>query len=330
MNKTNVNKNYKNKKLLKYSFYILLFIIILFILYKYKYIFIEKFDLTTITNDKIQTINTQLNTNNKNYIICLKKDYETMEDYIKSFYNYINPEIVIFNNINEIPDINNIDNYIFIQIIPDEILTKINDKNDNIYLINTEQMSRTHHRNKINTYPKNIKMLDYAKANMKYYDGYYVKFLSYQINYDEIYDLPKTKDICIITGLSEYRRHIVDSIINKGYPVDVISGWRKERDEKLFTYKILLNITYDNSIDNNYNIFESLRCDRCIFNRMIVISNKKEDMDLYYLKNYMIFEDYDKVADKAIEVLNNYDMYYKNLGLDTLDLNKLKVEPVSL
>ena len=80
----------------------------------------------------------------------------------------------------------------------------------------------------------------------------------------------------------------------------------------------------------NHKIFESIRCDRCIFNRMIVISDKKENMELYNLKDYMIFEDYDKIADKAIEVLNNYDMYYKKLGLDTLDLNTLQIEPVSL
>jgi len=63
---------------------------------------------------------------------------------------------------------------------------------------------------------------------------------------------------------------------------------------------------------------------------MIVISEKKEDYENYYFKDYMIFEDYDKIADKTIEVLNNYDMYYKKLGLDTLDLNKLQFEPVSL
>jgi hypothetical protein len=288
----------------------------------------EKFDIiSTISNTNN---NNTIIKNNKNYVICKRNEYNYMEDYLLSFYKHINSEIIIFDDIKEIPEINKIDNYIFIQTIPDAILNTIDSQNSNIYLINTEQMSRTYYRNKINTYPKNIKMLDYAKANMKYYDGYYVKFLSYQLNYDEIYNLPKTKDICIITGLSEYRRHIVDSIINKGYTVDVISGWKKERDEKLFTYKILLNITYDNNIDNNYNIFESIRCDRCIFNRMIVISDKKEDMDLYYLKDYMIFEDYDKVPDKAIEVLNNYDKYYKKLGLDTLDLSKLEVEPVSL
>ena len=63
---------------------------------------------------------------------------------------------------------------------------------------------------------------------------------------------------------------------------------------------------------------------------MIVISDNKEDLDLYNLKDYMIFEDYNKITNKAIEVLNNYDLYYKKLGLDKLDLNTLKIEPVSL
>jgi hypothetical protein len=300
----------------KYSIINLLISFILLILL-FRCLFVNKYEKFYTKNNK----------NNKTYVICKRKEYQFMEDYILSFYKYINnSKIVIFDSINDIPDINNIDNYIFVQIVPDEILKKINDKNNNIYLINTEQMSKINDRNKINAYPKNIKMLDYAKANMKYYDNYYVKFLSYQINYDEIYDLPKTKDICIITGLSEYRRHIVDSIINKGYPVDIIFGWKKERDESLFTYKILLNISFE----KDYNIFESIRCDRCIFNKMIVISDKKEDMDLYYLKDYMIFEDYDKVPDKVIEVLNNYNMYYKKLGLDKLDLSKLQIEPVSL
>ena len=173
-------------------------------------------------------------------------------------------------------------------------------------------------------------MLDYSKANMSYYDGYYTKYLSYQVNYDEIYNLPKTKDICIILGsfgdIPTKRKYIIDLIKSKGYEIDFISGWKKERDEKLFTYKILVNISYQ----EDYKIFESLRCDRCIFNKMIVISDKKEDMNLYYLKNYMIFEDYNKVADKVIEVLNNYDTYYKKLGLDTLNLNQLEIEPIIL
>ena len=312
-------KKYNYNKII---FYIIIFIIIIICIILFKIFFFNKNEYF-YTN--IIQKNNNLN-NKKIYVICRSQEYNYMEDYVLSFYKKLNAEIIVFNEINDIPSINKTDIFIFLQTIPDEILQKIDSKNDNIYLLNTEQMSRNSHLIRMHTFPKNIKMLDYSKANMKYYDGYYNKSILYQINFDEIYNLPKTKDICIMSGESEYRRNIINQMQNKGINIDIISGWKKERDEKLFTYKIILNISYK----EDYKIFESLRCDRCIFNRMIVISDKKEDMELYNLKDYIIFEDYDKIADKAIEVINNYDMYYKKLGLDTLDLNTLQIEPVSL
>ena len=129
-----------------------------------------------------------------------------------------------------------------------------------------------------------------------------------------------------MSNITEYRQTIINNIKIKNFNIDIIGGWKKERDFELFSHKILLNLGYT----DKHKIFESLRCDRCIFNKMIIISDKKEDIELYHLKKYVIFEDYDKIADKAIEVLNNYDMYYKKLGLDTLDLKTLQIQPVSL
>jgi len=335
MNKNNISKVSKlyklskyNKDILKYIVYSIICILVLILFFKY--IFIEKFEINTILNTNIINNTNTINNSNKIYVICRKREYNYLEDYILSFYKKLNAEIIIFNDIKDIPKINKTDIFIFLQILIDEILNSIDSQNSNIYLINTEQLSYNEHKQRINSYPKNIKMLDYSKANMSYYDGYYTKYLSYQVNYDEIYNLPKTKDICIILGSSgdipTKRKYIIDLIKSKGYEIDFISGWNKERDEKLFTYKILVNISYQ----DDYKIFEALRCDRCIFNKMIVISDKKKDMDLYNLKDYMIFEDYDKVADKVVEVLNNYDTYYKKLGLDTLNLETLQIEPVSL
>lgn len=284
-------------------------------------------DNNTDTNTEIQIESLSLsNINNNCYIIFNHDHYKYMEDYILSFYKKLNAKILLFNNVNEIQNINKTDIYIFIQTIPHELLNQMVD-NTNIYLLNTEQMGREHYNNIMNTFPKNIKRFDYSKANLKYYDKeVYAKFLSYQINYDEIYNLPKTNDVCIMTGGSNYRQNITNQLQDKNIHTDIIYGWKKERDEKLFTYKILLNI----SIREECKIFEALRCDRCIFNRMIVISNEKEDMETYHLKDHMIFVNYHKMVDKIIDVINNYDMYYKQLGLDTLDLNTLKIEPVEL
>ena len=63
---------------------------------------------------------------------------------------------------------------------------------------------------------------------------------------------------------------------------------------------------------------------------MIIISDKKEDYEKYYFNKYIIFEDYNKIADKVIDVYNNYDKYYKKLGFDKLDIKTLPIEPVSL
>jgi hypothetical protein len=262
--------------------------------------------------------------NKKIYIICENSIYKYMEDYILSFKN-LYMEIILFIEIKDIPSITYSNVYIFIQFIPNKILESIDSTYNNIYILNTEQLSRPVRNDFINSFPKNIKMIDYSKANMKYYSGYYTMVLPYQINYEEIYNFSKERDICIISASESPRRqNIIDEFINKGYNIDIISGWKKERDDKLFTYKILVNIGYDSS----FKIFESLRCDRCIFNKMIVISEKKEHMDLYHLKDYMIFDDYENIVNKSIDVLNNYDIFYNKLHLDVLKLETLPIERI--
>lgn len=302
-------KKIDKKHIYKYFIIILAIIILLF--------FISK-SLLLIKKEFFTSENTI-------YIIGKENIYMYFEDYINSFIDKLpNAKLVLYNNNEQIPNNNINSKFIFLQTIPDGILDRFNHSSHNIYLINTEQLSKPIETNRLNTYPKFIKTIDYSKGNIKYYTDfiYPTKFIEYQINMKEIYNLPKNNNICIMYGLSPYRKHIIDKIRNKGYNVDEISGWGQERDKKLFTYKIIINI----SQSEEYKLMEPLRCHRCIFNKMIVISNKKEDQDLYSLKDYMIFEDYDKLADKVIEVFNNYDKYYKQLGLDTMDLNSLPID----
>jgi hypothetical protein len=313
--KYNINKLKINK------FYIILLLIVIVIII-FIIIILEKNKSISISN--FQTINN--NDNYKCYIICEKELYPVIEDYIVSFYKKINASIILYNKPSEIPKINNNDIYIYVKYIHDEQLCQLNNNTKNVYLLNTEQLVLFDHLPRLNAYPKYIKMLDYNKSNLKYYNGYYTKFLQYQINNDEIYNLPKTKDICIMSNITDYRQKIINELKKKGININIINGWRKERDDKLFTFKIIINLGYS----DKHKIFESLRCDRCIFNKMIVISDMKEDIELYNLKNYMIFEEYENITNKTIEVLNNYDIYYKKLGLDTLDLNQLKIEPIIL
>jgi hypothetical protein len=256
----------------------------------------------------------------KTYFLVLEVDFKFFEDYIDS----IKKDAIIKISDKDDIEINNFDKFVFFRIIPNNFLEKFNTNSTNLYLLNTEQLSVQERLEPIYNYPKFVKMLDYSYGNLKYYDKKFKpKVLEYQINYNEItpyINLPKTNDICII-GLSEKRKGIVDQLKEKGVNVDIITGWKEERDKKLFTYKIILNISYS----DDYKIMEPLRCNRCIFNKMIVISDIKEDIDSYPLKDYIISVEYNEMSDKIIEVLNNYDKYYKQLGLDTLDLEKLPI-----
>jgi hypothetical protein len=320
--------NYNNN----YFYYcnIIIIILILIIIIIIRTIYVYKLNLEYFTLKKENDASSLNVTEPKTYIYC-EDFYNAMEDYILSFYKQLNAIVITYNKADEIPKLNSVDKYIFVKYLHKEQLDQINADTKNVYLINTEQLTIEEEQKRLNSYPKSVKMLDYSKSNLKYYDKEFsTKLLQYQLNHDEIYNLPKTKTVCMmkpnISSMSSNRQKILDEIKSKGIEVDLLSGWKKDRDIDLFSHKIIINLGYG----DKHKIFESLRCDRCLFNKMIIISEKKEDYETYYFNKYIIFEDYDKIVDKIVDVCNNYDKYYKELGLDTLDIKTLKIEPVSL
>jgi hypothetical protein len=161
-------------------------------------------------------------------------------------------------------------------------------------------------------------MIDYSKSNLKHLDNSNNLYLPYQVNKMEILNYEKTKDVAFIGAPSEYRTNIINKLKEKGINVDILNGWYRERDEKLLRYKIILNIHYN----ENYKIFEEIRCNRCIFNKMIVITQTSEYMDDYPLKKYIIEKDYDDLVDTVVNVLDDYKNVHKKLFED-FNLNEL-------
>jgi hypothetical protein len=257
-----------------------------------------------------------------NIIICNEQTFKYFEDYVMSIIPLLKAKLVLFNSyINLSFSTNN--NYIFIQNVNNNFF-KENSNNKNLFLINTEQLSVEKLRTEINNYPNNLIIIDYSIANLKYYKKDFIKYLlPYQINYNEIFNIAKNKDICLIgtqNSIPFNRQNIINLLKEKNVNVDIVSGFNQLRDNNLFKYKIILNIGY---FPDNYKIFESFRCDRCIYNKMIVISDIKEDIEKYYLNNYVIFENYEKIVDKVVDVLNNYEVYYNKLFLD-FDFKKIE------
>ena len=99
-----------------------------------------------------------------NIIICNKHTFKYLEDYIYSIINIINAQLLLFE---QDVDINFIDenNYIFIQNIDRKLFDHIG--SNNIYLVNTEQLSVEQLKLQINSYPKNVILIDYSYSNLK-------------------------------------------------------------------------------------------------------------------------------------------------------------------
>jgi len=246
--------------------------------------------------------------------------FKYTEDYVYSIIPLLNCEIKLYNHFdNNIIDKNYI--YIFWVRLPDNLV--ITNETNNIYLFNTEQMCKKYENwsEKMNKISKKIKIIDFSNENLKYFNkSFSTYFLPYQVNYNELYNFKKNKDVCIISDnlISKRRKYIVDKLKEKNINVDIISGFGKQRDLKIFKYKIILNIGWSKCL----KIFESIRCDRCVFNNIIVISETKFDTNTYHLKDHIIFEDYEKIPNRVIHTLKNYDKIYNNL-FEHFDIQKI-------
>jgi hypothetical protein len=247
-----------------------------------------------------------------NIIFCFHHTYKYLEDYILSILPVINAKLEIYNSYSLNISFEKQNKYIFVSGVPYNLLSKITDFN--VYLIATEQLCNPKKLKELyNSSNEKLNIIDYSLYNLQYYDSirYNKKFfLPYQINYNEIMNTKKTSDVCLIGDIvPPNRQYIIDALKTKNINVDIIGGFGKSRDEQLFKYKIILNIGYF----DYYKVFEHIRCDRCVYNKMIVISDMKNYMEGIYLQDYIIFESYDNIPNKVSEVLNNYDNYYNKI-----------------
>ncbi len=274
-----------------------------------------------------------------NYIFYQKETIIYYIEYINSICE-IKPELFVLlpiknNLLNVLECFNNGTNkFFFINIIPNEIFNHNIFSNEsfvsNCYLINMEQISRKEIKDLLIMYGKKIKIIDYSYSNIFFGKKFFTKikiknnifYLPYQINFKEIKNFDKIFDIVIIGKVSPRRQFVFDQI-SKFFKIDWLVGFGDLRDEKLFKYKILINIHYN----QNYNIFEQIRCNRCIYNKMIIISENSILDKKFCLQKHIISCDYNDIIDWVKKVYLNYSYYHKKLfsdfDIDLIDkLNK--------
>ena len=202
-------------------------------------------------------------------------------------------------------------------------IQKVKNPFQKIIIFNTEQNTR-----KNSVYLEHVlelikigfKVMDYHFGNIKlmneitefkYKDKIFYLPALYNPNDKHLYNSLKTKDMCFVGTITEYRSKFLNKL-SKKFNIDVIEDFGQIRDKKMSDYRIILNL----HADVEYQVFETIRCYRCVFNKILVVSQQKKYKENSPIENFCYFTS-DENLEKTLElVLNNYEMImdqkYKN------------------
>ena len=240
----------------------------------------------------------------KCFLYCEKFAYPFFEDYIKTFIKQLDLKLIIVEDINSVDFGDGI--HFFMSKFPSTAFHQL--KGRAVY-INMEQLTRGFFLVYSQTLKRyGIKVIDYNEENQKLTGGL---ILRYQYSEEEISRLSpveKLYDVAFVGSSSNRRNYILDQLRIAGISVHDVKGWGYDRDREILKAKILVNIHYD----NEYNIYETLRCDRFIFASMLVITEDSLFEELLDIRKLFISAKYNVLVPKVVEVLENYDSYLEN------------------
>lgn len=267
-------------------------------------------------------------------IIYSHKDkFNIFEDYINCLFDNDlceKYEYKLWSTSTEIIIDDNHDIVIFMQIIPNQqnkIILK-NTKKINIFVCNTEQLSSSlenflHNIKMFVEYCKNKNVLfgicDYSEQNInllktiKDFNDIPMHHLPYQYSNKDLQNLNRNennkKKVCTCGVISKRRNKIISDLFeDHSLIINNAAGFLKIRDRIFNEHKIMLNI----SANDNFTIYEHIRCDRLIFSKMIIVSEKKMDYDKLDITDFVIWCDSEDIGDTIIYVLENYDEIVNN------------------
>lgn len=219
-----------------------------------------------------------------------------------------------------------------------------------IYL-NVEMLTEIHRmKNVIDAIQAGFKIFDYSHSNLLQLNKY---IKHQQLTVDKIdmrhfpyqYNLRDQVQLANVDGVYKYDVGVINAAIKRDDSVDSeltyrrvklweqlqlselkcinILGWGAERDELLKRCKVIINVHHFEC----FNIFEQIRCDRLIFAKKIIISDKSIFTETYDMVDNVLWEDYDNIIPRAKEVVNNFEKYnnmMKSVCLDEVIQNRRK------
>ena len=249
--------------------------------------------------------------NKKINFFCNHDIYRFIREYILSFLDKINGHLKLYDNLNTIN---------FTEFMNDWNIVPIQFSNlplPNKIVLNIEQVTKPEFKNKINELLEKggVPIIDFALENVQLINHEKMFYLPFQYNKIEINKLKKyietqnKKYDVVIIGTSDRRKNIAMKLQEKGIRVITLDYlWGDERDKIAAQAKLLLNVHFGDS----YNIYESLRCDRWVFSGMPVVSETSINNKAIDINGTVIFSDYDHLVDKVVDIIHNYDTFYKN------------------
>lgn len=199
------------------------------------------------------------------------------------------------------------DTHIFCQRIPQAWIGAAN-----AICFNTEQLTRKKWLDYlIGLRRKGVRLIDYSPENMAILKAATPEIAS-EISYEPyrynpietdklkhlIKNTPKAYDFAFFGALSPYRLSILNRL--SLFKINIINKWGDERDKEIAKCKILLNIHYN----QEYNVYESFRCDRWAFAGLPVLSEQSIKYDLLEChKNGSVkFVSYINLSEEAIKM----------------------------
>ena len=208
---------------------------------------------------------------------------------------------------------------IFVQYVNWGLYQKKKDDDCEMFLLNTEQMTVEKYLDKIQKEIEmaKIRVIDYSMENITILKSIFplIDFIHFPfpIMFEKFEE--KTGDIVSLNN-SKYRSKVLESL--GMYYNDFNNLWKNDRDSLIRQCKALVNI----HVNDNYNIFESLRCYHALEMGVLIVSETSDNMDSLLFKDFIIFVSPGRDIEHAIsDVLDNYDYYHdqcfspKRLGL---------------
>lgn len=255
------------------------------------------------------------------YFVCKNAIYAFVIEYLNSIIeNILNSKLIFCDDFKDLTfNLGKEDVVVFVQKASDIILSLV--QYNKVYILNIEQASQLSSvagfdfDQEILKYLKlnqNIGLMDYSRANVQHIQNYLgpdvnvknTMIMPYFENKNEKFPSgPKPKDIAFIGTLSDRRKNILMDLALKGLNVEFVSGFGPKRDLTISKFKILLNLHFA----DNYTVFEEIRCNRAVFNHIIVVSEPSELDPKNPTTEFIHFSKVEDLAEKLIFVLANYE-----------------------